>query len=434
MPEHSPLLQAVHLASRKLASGANFDSVLKEVLEICVEAVGASGGTIYLHDKATRRLIFQHVLPEEVAEKLPFKDIPDDFGVVGKVYHTRKTEISHFETKRDEEGAGQVERAVGVTVRTMITVPLMMEDEEPIGVVQLINKTDGVFDESDALVLDTVSAISTMAYLNSRLLDDQTRASQLLGMGRIAHDIKNLAFALQANVSFSDPAVNALRQYAGEKAGNDDELLMHVDLVDTMFDELNLSIERVARYSTLISDLSAGKELKPSMKCGKMSETIQLSAAYMESEGRANSIAIRYEIDEAAPATLHDEMYLFRIVQNLVSNAIKASSEVVPEGVRARALYDDEPAYETVVVRYQFADGHHVVEIEDHGPGMTRDIADKILSGSARSVWQKNTGSGWGTRIVLELAATHRADVSIDSEIGKGSIFRLRFPHAPCDG
>jgi signal transduction histidine kinase len=59
---------------------------------------------------------------------------------------------------------------------------------------------------------------------------------------------------------------------------------------------------------------------------------------------------------------------------------------------------------------------------------MSPDTAERILKGRARSQWDKGGGSGWGTKIVLELAATHDAQVEIDSEIGVGSTFRVKFP------
>ena len=46
------------------------------------------------------------------------------------------------------------------------------------------------------------------------------------------------------------------------------------------------------------------------------------------------------------------------------------------------------------------------------------------------SSWQRHVGSGWGTKIVLELAATHGAKVNIESQIGKGTVVRIFFPHA----
>lgn len=420
MPESSPLLRAVHLAARKLASSADFDQVLKDVLLICVEAVGASGGTIYLHDRAQRTLQFRYVLPESVAQSIQFSDMPDDQGVAGRVFQTRKTEISQFDV---DEPVGDIGKRTGVVVRTMITVPLMMEDEEPIGVVQLINKGAGAFTDDDAMVLDTVSAVSTMAYLNTRLLDESTRASQLLGMGKVGHDIKNLSFALEANVSWSDETLRGLRHEIAEECATP-KIGGYLDDIETMFHELNLSIQRIKRYSTLMSDLSAGKTLEPVKQLAPLAATIQLAAAYLESDGRSKRVVLEYDLQADAPPFLHDEMYIFRIVQNLVSNAIKAVGET-------RSPHSGEAGHMAkVIVRYRFDGGAHVLEIVDEGPGMTRETAERILAGAARSIWANSSGSGWGTKIVLELAQTHAGEVSIDSELNKGSTFRIRFPAA----
>ena len=99
MDTNARLIQAVQLATKKLASTGQFDHLLKEVLQLCVEAVGASGGTIYVHEPATRRLRFQHVLPVDVADRLPTKDIPDDYGVAGQAFQSSKTVIKDFPPK-----------------------------------------------------------------------------------------------------------------------------------------------------------------------------------------------------------------------------------------------------------------------------------------------------------------------------------------------
>src|SRR5579862_8197979 len=91
MSTQAQLIKAVQSATRKLASSGNFDVLVKDVLSICVEAVGASGGTIYLHEPALKRLRFEHVLPESVLHLLPSLDIPDDFGVAGTAFQTRQT-------------------------------------------------------------------------------------------------------------------------------------------------------------------------------------------------------------------------------------------------------------------------------------------------------------------------------------------------------
>ncbi len=428
MDTNERLIRAVELATRKLASTGPIDSLLHDVLAICVDAVGASGGTIYIHDDRNKRLVFRHVLPEEVREKLPFQDIADDFGVAGRVFQSRKIEITEFPEAR-EDAASQIESATGVTVRTMITVPLTMEAEEPVGVVQLLNKIDGPFTDTDAAVLDTVAAVSTMAILNWRLTDEATRASTLLGMGKVSHDIGNLAASLFANISFSEMAMGQLNErLAG--AGKEDAVGELLEPLRDSLDELKHSVDRIVGYSRLVSDLSAGKELRPDRKPASLAKTILTSAAYLESEGRKSSVAIRYDVDENAPATLHDELYVFRIVQNLVGNAIKAVRETADEGAAPPSGSED---IGEVHVRYRFEAGAHVVEVCDSGPGMSQAVIDSILAGNARSEWAKGTGSGWGTRIVKELAASHGATLEIESKLGSGSTFRVVFPHVPAE-
>jgi signal transduction histidine kinase len=435
MDTHARLLHAVQKATRKLVSSGDLEHLFPDVLAICVDASGATGGTIYLHDPEARRLRFQYVLPEEVADRLPFKDIADDFGVAGRVFHTRRTEISRFHVEVEGEHApaaaenprAHIEASTGIVVRTMITVPLMMEDEEPIGVVQLINKQGGEFTDADATVLDTVAAVSTMAFLNSRLVEESTRASSLLGMGKVCHDIGNLASDLSATVSMSELTAQDLTgRLPSDLLGG--ALADSADTLHLMFEELKHSVGRIAGYARLISDLSAGRPLRPSLRLGPLAPVIRQSAAYLVTDGLHNHVDLRFDLQEDAPPTVYDDLYLSRIVQNLVGNGIKAVRETIPEPWLARFGGLEEATWGAVTVRYRFQDGRHLLEVADAGPGMSPEVIRRILAGRARSHWGRATGSGWGLKIVLELAATLGATVEIDSQPGRGTTFRVGFP------
>ena len=419
------LIRAVQLATHTLAGHGEFDSLLKRVLKISVNAVGAEGGTIYLHDPSTNRLIFQHVEPPEVEPRLPMKDIADDFGMAGEAFHKKKTRLRDVPT-RAESDLNPFERATGIVVRSMVATPLMMEQENPIGVVQLLNKTDGPFNETDGAVLDTIASVATMAYVNYRLNEESARASTLLGMGKVSHDIGNLAASLYASLSFSEMAIGALKESLVNHElpkGAEENL----ESLDPMVDDLKKSVDRIVGYSRLISDMSAGREMRPNLVLASMAETIQKGAAYLESESRSKHVSLLYNIDFNTPETMFDDLFVFRIVQNLVGNSVKAVFETIPDEKIEQA--DEDETFGSVTVIYRFENGEHIFEVSDTGPGMTREVAKRILSGNARSQWSKAGGSGWGTKIVLELAVSLGGSVEIDSEIGKGSTFRVRFPH-----
>jgi len=415
------LIELVQKATRILAGSGNFDSLMRDVLAICVEAVDATGGTIYIHDRANRTLIFQHVLPEDVADKLTMKNMPDSFGMAGRAFHSRQTVSRDFTDKPVEEW-NEYERASGVQLRSMVAVPLMLEDEEPIGVVQLINKRVGIFDDTDQAVLDIVAAVSTMGFMNARLTEESSRASTLLGMGKVSHDIGNLSAGLQASLASADGPVNALKGCLPQGKGP-----LYLQMLRETLADLKEATDRITGYSQLISDLSAGRSLRPHMRLASLGDTIRRAGAYMEPECESRHIALGYEIQEGTPLIAHDELFIFRIVQNLVGNAIKAILDQVSD--ERIALADHGEALGSVRVRYRYGDAKHILEVEDSGPGMSVETARRILSGNARSQWEKAGGSGWGTKIVLELAAAHHAEMTIESHLGHGSTFRVVFPH-----
>ncbi|MBV6456902.1 MAG: hypothetical protein HONBIEJF_00006 [Fimbriimonadaceae bacterium] len=426
MPSNEELLAAVHRATRKLASIGDFDEVLRDVLAICVEAADATGGTIYLHDKANKLLRFHHVLPEELVDRLKGFVLPDDFGVVGRVYQTRQADISDFDP--NDPKRQEIDAKIGVRVRNMITVPLMFENEEPIGVVQLLNKRNGVFSEHDRQVLDTVSAVSTLAYLNSQLLEEQTRSSQLLGMGKVGHDIKNMAASESAILYVFEPTLDMLSDHL--RSNSDEEGMLLLESVNELVSDLRQNNERILGFTTLISDLSVGKELAPQKKFEPMGPTIENSAAYLASEAKRKGVVLTTDIQADAPPFPHDPIYVQRIVQNLVGNAIKAVVECAPNELRDRIgkpNSDDDVELGKVHVSYHFKDGSHILEVTDSGAGMDEETKLRILGGQGRSGWQSSGGSGWGTKIVLELSHTHNGILGIDTELGCGSTFRISF-------
>ncbi|MCH8273537.1 MAG: GAF domain-containing sensor histidine kinase [Armatimonadetes bacterium] len=413
------LISAVHLATQKLSTTKSVEETLREVLEICVEAAGAYGGTIYIHDPAGQRLRFRHVLPAEVRKRLPMEDIPDDFGIAGQVFQERAPRISRFEPG-DGKVRSVIERATSVYVSTMLTAPLMVEGAHPIGVVQLINKGAGEFGQSDLEVIETVSAVSAMAYLNSILTEQASRAASLMGMGKVSHDIGNLAAALQAHLNFVRPMIERLAGMCGE----DRPLRSTVDTIGDSLGDLSESIHRVVAYSRLISDLAAGRPLRPEKRPGMMPEIVGNAAAFYESEARRRGVALKYEIAECDEQSLFDAQFVFRIVQNLVGNALKAVSEEKQANASERVVW----------VRYRRVGDDHVIEVEDSGPGMTEEVLRTIRAGTAISRWTASGGTGWGTKIVRELATSHGGTIGIESEPGAGTRFSVILPVvAPSD-
>ena len=75
-----------------------------------------------------------------------------------------------------------------------------------------------------------------------------------------------------------------------------------------------------------------------------------------------------------------------------------------------------------------------MVEIADHGPGMPEEVATRITerfyrADPARS--RDRGGSGLGLSIADAAVAAHGGTIEVDSDLGRGTVVRVRIPLAP---
>lgn len=106
-----------------------------------------------------------------------------------------------------------------------------------------------------------------------------------------------------------------------------------------------------------------------------------------------------------------DPADLGRIVENLIDNALR---------------YGDG----SVRVRTVERDGRAVVEVIDRGPGIAAADLQRVFEPFYRvhSDAGAPSGSGLGLAIGAELARQHGGRLTIDSQPGRGAIFRLELP------
>jgi signal transduction histidine kinase len=122
-------------------------------------------------------------------------------------------------------------------------------------------------------------------------------------------------------------------------------------------------------------------------------------------------------IEEAPPLqALADRPQLFRVVENLVTNAIKFT----PDGGSVRLAARREG-------------GTAILEVADTGAGIPRaeqaDLFNRFFRGTSAT---KNAipGSGLGLAISQVIAEAHGSSIQVESTLGAGSAFRLALPLA----
>jgi two-component system OmpR family sensor kinase len=125
---------------------------------------------------------------------------------------------------------------------------------------------------------------------------------------------------------------------------------------------------------------------------------------------------LEVRVDGDPPIVSGDDARLHQVVQNLVTNALRYTPPDTP-----------------VLVRLRSGDGRAVVEVIDHGPGLSGEARHRVFerfyrTDSSRS--RNDGGAGLGLSIVAALVAAHGGRVSVTDTPGGGATFRVDLPLA----
>ena len=108
-----------------------------------------------------------------------------------------------------------------------------------------------------------------------------------------------------------------------------------------------------------------------------------------------------------------DENRVFRVLNNLVSNAIKYSD-----------IEKDKPA---VSVSAVIEKGNLILVVEDNGIGIEDEYKEKIFGMFFRAT-ELADGSGLGLYIASEMVLKMNGSMKFESQFNEGSIFTVKIP------
>lgn len=134
----------------------------------------------------------------------------------------------------------------------------------------------------------------------------------------------------------------------------------------------------------------------------------------LESQASKKGQQLVLEIVEDVPKAITNEGALDQVLVNLVDNAIKYT----PEGGSIRVRASASPT-------------HVVVEVHNSGPGIPEPHLERLFERFYRvdpGRSRDQGGTGLGLAIVKHMALRMKADVTVESGVGKGATFRVFLP------
>ena len=169
-----------------------------------------------------------------------------------------------------------------------------------------------------------------------------------------------------------------------------------------------------------VTDLQAGK-LSLSRCPVSMDDFVPRVVDPLFATAEKKGICLKHEIESNLPQVYVDENRIAQVLLNLLSNALKFTSEGGEITVRVAAN--------------PLASKFLVVSVCDTGRGIEQDKLSHVfdrLCQTQNADWMNHQGLGLGLYISRELVRLHGGDVCVQSEPGKGSSFSFTLPkHVP---
>jgi signal transduction histidine kinase/CheY-like chemotaxis protein len=392
-------LAAINAVSSALASELNLSALINLVGEQTRAIFDADIAYVALLDKANNSINFPYTYGEDSAP------IRYSEGLVSKVIKTSKPLLINqdLDTKVAETGAN----ILGKQPLSYLGVPIVVSGKA-VGVLSVQSTTrERIFNEADTRLLGTIASNVGTAMHNAYLFSEAQKARSAAEQANQAKSafLANMSHELRTPLNSIIGFTRIVRRKAEgllpeKQTENLDKVLTSSDhllnLINTVLDIAKIEAGRM-------DVLAANFRINP---------LIDLCINTTQPLLRPD-VVLEKQVDESLSTIYSDQDKIRQIILNLLSNAAKFT-------------------HEGKITLSAEREGEHLrISIRDTGIGISTENLPRLFkefqqadSGTTRQYG----GTGLGLSISRNLARLLGGDITVESEVGKGSIFALITP------
>lgn len=288
------------------------------------------------------------------------------------------------------------------------------------------------FDDSDKLFPNLTFGISSPEIEAKTSAGEYTQASIFLGLVAAMAAIIGLALTWRAtrremqvaqlksdflaNISHElKTPLTAIRAFGdllnSGRASKPERIREYGGIIKTESDRLTALINNILEMSRLERGVR-----KYRIEEGDLRETVADTVEVFRHSPEAAKFEIEVKFPLQPIETKFDEGAIRQAIINLLSNAVKYSGNNNNLRIEVRLAYEAKEA---------------IIEVRDFGVGISSEDQRNIFLPFHRALddnIQAKGGTGLGLAIVREVARGHGGEVSLESNLGEGSVFRLHLP------
>jgi len=319
---------------------------------------------------------------------------------------TESSALAEERTRLSEIGAAMAAMRAGVTI------PLVASQRVVGFLCVLDDRVPEAFASDELAAMLDVGEQAAITIENSRLYERMKERDRLAALGEmaagLAHEIRNPLGAIKGAAQYLDPA---------QLQGADGEILQII-------------VEEVNRLDGVVAQFLDYSRPFPSAASEKfqstdLNEVLWKTMKLIESSLPAN-VVLEMDLTPGLPALRADAEQLKQVFINLALNAVQAMPDGGRLTVRTRrphapvelGLSESTPRYSADQIEVRFT---------DTGEGIPEDALDRIFIPFYTT---KTKGTGLGLAISQRIVKGHGGSIEVQSRVGEGTEFILRFPSA----
>jgi len=162
LQESVRVLSELYAISQKVSAQTDILQLLSDILDTSLAVLKASDGSLMLIDDETGELVFA-VVRGQAADRLVGYRLPKDQGIAGWVATHRQPQIV-IDVRRDPRFFARVDETFDFRTRSMVCVPVYLDEDRVLGVIEVLNKvSDREFTQDDLNLMLVVAQLAAIA-------------------------------------------------------------------------------------------------------------------------------------------------------------------------------------------------------------------------------------------------------------------------------
>jgi two-component system nitrogen regulation sensor histidine kinase NtrY len=242
--------------------------------------------------------------------------------------------------------------------------------------------------------------ISTLVNAYNSMIDELERSAAALAANeresawremakQVAHEIKNPLTPMRLSVQSFE------RKFDNNDHNNPEKVKEFTQTLTQQIDTMSAIASAFSTYANM-----------PAQK----DETLNLIKITKLALDIFNEEYIIFNSEEKEIVVKLDRVQLIRVVTNLVKNAIQSVEDYQEPRVEVKVYSVDQTA---------------VIEVSDNGVGIPAENKERIFEPKFTT---KSSGMGLGLAMVKSIIENYKGKITLESEVGKGSTFKVEFP------